>query len=153
MSDDTTQAGAVPPEPESRPGAAPAPTPTAPEPAAAPAAAAPAAGAPAAPAGNWRRIRQTRVPLLAAGALLLAGCVLGAGGAAIGALVVVDHHGDRMHTDRYDRWQGPGRGGPGWGPQGPGFGGPNDRHGHPRVERPPVPGAPAPSVPAPTASS
>jgi hypothetical protein len=97
------------------------------------------------------------VPLLAAGALLLVGCVLGAGGAAVGALVVGHHHGDEMRMNRYDRWDDPRRGGPGWGgPQGPGgFGGPNGRHGRPWIEQPPAQPAPAPSaaVPAPTASS
>ncbi|GAB1693646.1 hypothetical protein [Krasilnikovia sp. M28-CT-15] len=177
MSDDTTPAGSTPPPPQSRPAAA-ADEPTAAESAPFPPEAPPAppqatpappyaaaVGAPPPREGGWRRITRTRVPLLLAGGLLLVGCVLGAGVTAVGALVV-DHHGDHMRVDRYDRWDGPrhvrpGWDGPGWeGPDGPGWGEQDGRQQRPRFDRQPVPNAPgapavpnAPGAPAPAAPS
>jgi hypothetical protein len=83
----------------------------------------------------WNR----RTPLLLTGAALLLGCVLGAGVAAVGALVIGgDHHGDgRGFSNRDERGDGP-----------RGFRGRDDAHrpgGDDRRDRP----APAPSVSAP----
>jgi hypothetical protein len=105
----------------------------------------------AAPVVVRERWYQRRVPLLVTAAVLLLGCVLGCGIAAVGALII-GHHGDRGGFSRVDE-RGPG--GPGGFPGDrrggfPGDGGPGRG---PRQQAPQQAPAPATPTPAPSASS
>jgi hypothetical protein len=106
--------------------------------------------------GTRERWYQRRVPLLVTAAVLLLGCVLGCGIAAVGALVI-GHHGDRGGFSRVDDRGPVGPGGyPGGDRRGgfPGDGGPGRGPREPQQQQPPQQApAPATPTPAPSASS
>jgi hypothetical protein len=113
----------------------------------------------AAPVVVRERWYQRRVPLLVTAAVLLLGCVLGCGIAAVGALVI-GHHGDRGRFSRVDDRGPVGPGGyPGGDRRGgfPGDGGPGRGPREPQQQQPPqqapTPATPTPATPTPAPSA